>query len=319
MQRAMALKDLRSAGAGARSPAAGASRLRPASTWGSLFARWLWKAGDPQMPEVNEASGGPERAPESRAGSTTRRTRPAGRAGQVETLAETRFGAIAVWGGFVSRETLDGILAEQSVARASGKDSQRIGEMLVTRGHLTEEQVRRVLKVQLQRLPAEGHLIFGQIAEAHRFISPEETRRALDAQSRDILAGGRARLIADILVENGAIDRDAVDAIISFQARGDSTHMSKARKAGVVRAAMSTRPDRVEEEPEARPGPRPVAAPRPVFLPRGWLGFVADHSTWIVIAAAALFAIVLIVLRERIFLAADEPDVRRPTAEVGAE
>ena len=303
------------------------------------------------MPEEHEASSGPESAPESRAVRTTRRARPAGRAvrttrrarpagraEQAETLGDTRFGAIAVWGGFISRETLDEALAEQSAARASGKDAQRLGEMLLARGRLTGEQVRRVLKVQLQRLPAEGHLIFGRIAEAHRFISPEETRRALDAQSREILAHGRGRPIADILVENGAIDREAVDAIISFQARGDSTHMSKARKTGVVGAATSTRPEtsrgpqpgaarrsgpsRGADGAARRSGPSrgaDGAARRPVFLPRGWLGFVTDHSTWLVIAAAALFAIVLIVFRERIFLAADEPDAGGPTAEAGAE
>ena len=61
-------------------------------------------------------------------------------------------------------------------------------------------------------------------------------------------------------------------------------------------------------------GQLPAAAPgnggtplRPVFLPRGALGFVSDHSTWLVIAAAALLAVVLIAFRERIFGARDEP------------
>jgi hypothetical protein len=145
-------------------------------------------------------------------------------------LDDSRFGAIAVWGGLVSREALEAALAEQSAARASGKTSPRVGEMLVEKGHLTDEQVRRVLKVQLQRLPAERHLVFGRIAEAHRFVSPGENRRALDVQAREMLAGGQVRPLADILLAMGAIDREAADAIISYQARGDSTRMSETRK-----------------------------------------------------------------------------------------
>jgi hypothetical protein len=155
--------------------------------------------------------------------------------------------------------------------------------MLVERGHLTDERVRRVLKVQLQRLPAERHLVFGRIAEAHRFVSPEENRRALDVQAREILAGGEVRPLADILMAMGAIDREAADAIISYQAKGDSTRMSETRKG------------RLEG------GAGPEDAPRPVFLPRGALGFISDHSTWLAVAAAVLFALALIVFKERIF------------------
>ncbi len=249
------------------------------------------------------------------------------------TLDDSRFGAIAVWGGLVSSEALEEALAAQSAARASGpssgEGSPRLGEMLVERGHLTDEQVRRVLKVQLQRLPAERHLVFGRTAGAHGFVSSEENRRALDVQAREILAGGEVRPLADILMAMGAIDREAADAIISYQAKGDSTHMSKTRKA---RAEGETVPGTVcAQYPSGRPGKRFLApfppapgprqppeaedAPRPVFLPRGALGFISDHSTWLAVAAAVLFALVLIVFKERIFGATRES---RTAAEAGA-
>jgi hypothetical protein len=200
-------------------------------------------------------------------------------------LAEFRFGAIAVWGGFVGSDELDAALAEQAATRAGVAGARRIGEILVARGRLTDEQVHRILRVQLQRLPAEGHAIFGQIAEARRLVSSEHLERALDRQSREILAGGEVRRLGRILHETGYLDEAASEAILAYQATADAA------------AFGATRPPRPTETLRAA---SEAAAPR-TFLPAGGAGVVWDNIVWIVLGLAAAAALALTSLRGPIF------------------
>ncbi len=245
-------------------------------------------------------------------------------------LADFRFGAIAVWGGLVSPEALEGSLAEQSAmrsrpsgdAQAGGKDAPRIGEMLVQRELITEDEARRILRVQLQRLHAREHRTFGSIAVARRFATDEAVSRALDMQSREILAGGEERHLSDILADAGAILPGEVEAILAYQARGDSVPMSEVRKkTGPGKrargdAAARARADEEHDEPSARrppdhaegaaspasvPAPAPKGRARPGFLPRGVRGFLYDNSVWIVAGLASAVAAVLVIFREAIF------------------
>jgi len=237
-------------------------------------------------------------------------------------LADFRFGAIAVWGGLVSSEPLEAALAEQSEARSGGKDAPRIGEMLVQRGLITEDEVRRVLRVQLQRLHASEHRTFGSIAVARRFATDEAVSRALDVQSREILAGGEERHLSDILADAGAIRPREVEAILAYQARGDSVPMSEVRKeTGPGKRARGdvaarARAEEEHDEPSARqptehaegaaspasvPAAPPQARARPGFLPRGVLGYLLDNSVWTVAGLAFAAAAALVIFREAIF------------------
>ena len=208
-------------------------------------------------------------------------------------LDDFRFGAIAAWGELVSREAVEEALAEQSARRARAEDTPPIGEMVRARGFLTDDEVRRVLRVQLQRLPAEGHLLFGQIAVAHRFATPEAVDGALDEQSRQILAAEPVRRLGEILIGMGAIRPEATRAILAYQTRRDSVPMAQEGK---------TRPGREAAPPGSAEEPLPGSPEaRPVFLPRGARGFLYDHSIWIFAAAATAMALVLILFRESIF------------------
>jgi hypothetical protein len=168
----------------------------------------------------------------------------------------------------------------------AGAPHRRIGEVLVERGVLAGEQVRRVLRVQLQRLPAEGHVLFGRIAVARRYTSAEAVSRALDEQSRDILAGGAVRRIGDILLAADELGAREVEAILAYQAKADPVPLAEASRAGTGGETAAGR-----------------GVERRAFLPRGALGFVSSHSTWIIACAAAALALALVLLRDLIFRA----------------
>jgi hypothetical protein len=213
--------------------------------------------------------------------------------------ADFRFGAIAVRAGMVAPGDLASALADQEARRSRGGEAPRIGELLRERGVLSEDEVRRILRVQLQRLPAEGHLLFGQIALARRFLGREALERALDEQSREILAGGEVRRIGRVLREAGAIGKEATAAILAYQARADAVQMTPVRRGSTELAEVRTA-GRAESGPAGGGGTREAEA-RPAFLPRGAAGFVSDHSIWIVAAAGAVAALALVLLRETIF------------------
>jgi hypothetical protein len=200
-------------------------------------------------------------------------------------LEDFRFGAIALWGGLVEAEALEASLAAQRGLRREPGATPRIGELLVRDGALSESEVRRVLRVQLQRMPAEGHLLFGRIAVAHRFASEDAVRRALDEQSREMLAGRSPKMLGETMLAAGALSEEEIAAILAYQSRRDAVPMSKVRRRGTGDAAASPSP----------------GADRPAWLPGGVAGFLLDHSIWIALGGAAVAALVLAGLRDFIF------------------
>ena len=210
-----------------------------------------------------------------------------------------RLGAIAVWAGFVDEPTVEAAAGEQAARRGRGEQCPRLGEMLVARGRLTDAQVRAILRVQLQRLPDEGHLIFGQIARVSNLVTREDVRAALDEQSSDILAGGAVRRLGEILLAMGHIDEEAARAVLAFQATADGRPLAKATSARAIRPPESPAAPAKDVPPADSP---PVAPPRAsAFLPAGAAGFASDHVIWIAVAAAAALALVLIYGTDAIF------------------
>ncbi len=228
---------------------------------------------------------------------------PSGSEADRPRLTDFRFGSIAVWGRLLEEPALEEALREQSGRRAGEESAPRIGEILIERGLLTDEEVRRILRVQLQRMPAAGHLLFGRIAVARRFAPPAAVFRALDEQSREILASRGTRRLGEILVSMGEVRPEEVEAILAYQARADSVPMSEARKKAAPPSDEPPAPPPAEaaavEASADVTGPAQTA--RPDFLPRGARGFVLDNSIWIACLLAAALAAALAVFREAIF------------------
>jgi hypothetical protein len=215
-------------------------------------------------------------------------------------LTDFRFGSIAVWAGYLAAQALDSALEDQAARRRRGEDAPRIGEFLVSLGQLTDDKVQRVLKVQLQRLPDEGHVLFGQIAGVNRLVSRDDIQHALDEQSRDILAGGDVRRIGEILFHMGRLDEESSKAILAYQANADAIPLAEAKSASSARQSEHG-PSRGAGGP-ATDGPLPAASPeRPGFLPKGAAGFVLDQAIWVILGLSAASALALTLWREAIF------------------
>src|SRR5262245_63139336 len=58
---------------------------------------------------------------------------------------DASFGEVAIKLGFTTLQRVDEVLALQEKKRARGGDPLKIGELMVRLGHLTEDQVRKVL------------------------------------------------------------------------------------------------------------------------------------------------------------------------------
>lgn len=226
---------------------------------------------------------------------------PSGSEADRPGLTDFRFGSIAVWGGLIEESALEEALREQSGRRAGGESAPRIGEMLIERGLLSDEQVRRILRVQLQRMPAAGHLLFGRIAVARRFAPPLAVSSALDEQSREMLVGGGARRLGEILVSMEAVRPEEVEAILAYQASADSVPMSEARKKAAPPSDEPPAPRPAEAVEASADVTGPAQTARPDFLPRGAWGLLLDNSIWIACLLAAALAAALAVFRDAIF------------------
>ncbi len=213
-------------------------------------------------------------------------------------LTDFRFGAVAVWAGFVGPADVQAALDEQARRREEVKARRgrqaaakvpKLGEILVTRGLLTGDEVGRILRVQILRHPTEGRTPFGEIAVARRYVAQADLDEALDTQSREVLRGRDARHVKDILVETGRIDPAAVEAVLAFRARADSVPMAEIsraratsghRKSGppsggdamqpmqAMQAVEAEAPTRLSSSRAAEP-PRPPGAPSRSESPNG--------------------------------------------------
>lgn len=110
------------------------------------------------------------------------------------------FGRLAMESGLVVYEDIVSCVEEQEKYRADGLAAPKLGELLVDRGILTEEEVELILKMQAN--PA--GLIGRQLVE-NGLVTREQLREALDEQAEYVHSGLPAPRIGEMLVEKGVI------------------------------------------------------------------------------------------------------------------
>lgn len=113
------------------------------------------------------------------------------------------FGRLAMESGLVVYEDIVSCIEEQEKYRAQGLAAPKLGELLVERGILTQEEVDLILKMQAN--PA--GLIGRQLVE-NGLVSREQLREALDEQAEYVHAGLQAPRIGEMLVDKGVIKQD---------------------------------------------------------------------------------------------------------------
>lgn len=124
-------------------------------------------------------------------------------------------GSLALTYRYLHREQLEDALREQAEISAQGRRAPRLGEILVSKGYLTNEQLRSVLKGQ----KGKGSGLFGEIAENWALCSGEHIDAALAEQIEYRMQHRRPRRLGEILVARGAITVHQVHRVLAAQGK----------------------------------------------------------------------------------------------------
>ncbi len=119
------------------------------------------------------------------------------------------FGRLAVESGLVTYEDIVACIEEQEKYRANGEAAPKLGELLVLRGLLTEQEVEMILKMQANP----GGLIGRQLLE-RGLVTREQLREALDEQAEYVQNGMTPPRIGEMLVEKGVLKRDDLEKVL---------------------------------------------------------------------------------------------------------
>jgi hypothetical protein len=131
------------------------------------------------------------------------------------------FGMIALSMGMIDKEQLDECLQLQQQA----EEPRQLGEIMLTRGDLTEDQVNDIVAVQrrmghVEDLPVvktEGRKLIGQIMVEAAYIDEKALRSALRRQ--DILRQtGISPLLGELLIAVGRLTRQRLEKALALQA-----------------------------------------------------------------------------------------------------
>ncbi len=159
------------------------------------------------------------------------------------------FGALATRLGFLSQNKLMVALQIQRDERANKGRARRLGEILVTRGYLTEAQVGLILKLQTDGVSAdkpEDKVVerksnnLGALATRLGYLTAQQLAEALEIQRED-RAIGYDRPIGEILVANGALSEAQVAVLLKLQKGGLEAPVAEAPGAGPSSRAPSDR------------------------------------------------------------------------------
>jgi len=107
--------------------------------------------------------------------------------------------------------TLEGFCCKKDIlealdAQAMG-DKRRLGEILVTNGKITSEQLEMVLSIQRSE-----YKLLGQILIQEDYCNEEDILEALDTQ-----ATGDKRLLGEILLANSKIKPEQLERVLAIQ------------------------------------------------------------------------------------------------------
>ncbi len=119
------------------------------------------------------------------------------------------FGRLAVESGLVTYEDIVACIEEQEKYRANGEAAPKLGELLVIRGLLSEQEVEMILKMQANP----GGLIGRQLLE-RGLVTREQLREALDEQAEYVQNGMTPPRIGEMLVEKGVLKREDLEQVL---------------------------------------------------------------------------------------------------------
>ena len=135
---------------------------------------------------------------------------------------------IAMSMGMIDKEQLDACLLEQQ--QADGP--VQLGEIMLTRGYLEEDQVRDIIAVQrrmghIEDLPVvktKGRKLIGQIMVEAAYIDEKALRSALQRQNL-LRETGISPLLGELLLAVGKLTRQRLEKALAIQAMDPRTTM----------------------------------------------------------------------------------------------
>jgi hypothetical protein len=147
-----------------------------------------------------------------------------------------RIGILALQSGVVTEEQLERGLAAQRKSRKTDKTTRKLETVLVEEGIVSPAIMEGILLLQERLREQEekessatqaiaADLRFGQVAIDARLLDEKALKRALaDQKRRSPSSGPRGRKpsVGDILIEQGALTREARDLVLELQERRSS-------------------------------------------------------------------------------------------------
>jgi uncharacterized protein len=154
---------------------------------------------------------------------------------EVDTISQDDaylvIGKLAVKYNFVDEDQIQEALAIQKQEKLAGKEAL-LGEVLVTHGMMSRNQLNFVLSVQNVIETRKMDRKFGMIAVKNGFSAPEDIQNALKLQKESYEETKVVRMIGDILVESGVMTKDQCDAILKKQERFKEIEAVEAETSG---------------------------------------------------------------------------------------
>ncbi|MBI4615578.1 MAG: protein kinase [Planctomycetes bacterium] len=132
------------------------------------------------------------------------------------------FGQIAVQLALATEEQVQACRKEQEQLAAAG-EPPRLGDLMVSRGHITPEGKGRILAEQVRARRTEETRRFGSIALRCGFVDKEGLSGALRIQGQRIKEQKFPTRIGEILVEFGHLTQEESRAILRAQWRNELT------------------------------------------------------------------------------------------------
>ena len=135
--------------------------------------------------------------------------------------AEVLFGKIALLLGFITRDQIQEVV---SVQTSQAKRDRKIGELLVDRGHMTLEDVERVLEEQHvylsmphPRLPNKlSEALMGRMALKYGYLTEEQLNECLCVQEA-LKDDGDSTRLGEILVKRQLMSPEDVASVLRMQ------------------------------------------------------------------------------------------------------
>lgn len=157
------------------------------------------------------------------------------------SLKDLLLGQIAVERGLISKAQLEDCIKEQQ--KGGGKNGPALGNLLVSRGllknqdlgGLLEEQSRRVKSLEDFKKLQTADYLFGQLLVKHNLATQLQINKCLEIQLRMAEKGTHPiPRVGELLLEHGFVDRKTVADVLKMQSKNVLYCTACARQYNVV-------------------------------------------------------------------------------------